>query len=256
MTRTATGFANEKTMNRIIFKYKRLLVLSKLYFNFYTLLSTNDDGIEDPYEEHVVLALETFVKNLEKKNRQRKWYSLSKRKRSFRFVHNTKVKVRHFKCKSSTDLRLLQTRATERTEGTHIRFESDDEEDKKENIHTRFESDEDEMNTPIRFYSETELDYDVAQQQLREIREERQRMLQYYEQEEIRRRKVLEEYFNEIDRSNQSIDSTGSIQEFLIIILQVFTVIVCFIVLSMMTSSIGFNVFWAIVIGYTTWRQQ
>jgi hypothetical protein len=219
-------------MNRTILKYKRLLVFTKLYFNFRNLLGTNDDGIEDPYEEHVVLALETLVKNLEKNNRRRKWYSFSKRKRRYRFVYNTKVKVRRFICKSA-----LQDHVVEKKEGTHIRFESDDDKDKKENIHTRFESDEDEMNTPIRFYSETELGYDMAQQQLREIREERQRMLQYYEQEEIRRRKVLEEYYKE---------SCGSHEPFLTIVL---LVVVCFIILSMMITSVEFNMFCALLIG-------
>ena len=145
---------------------------------------------------------------------------------------------------------MVQGSGDDHWDGTHIRFESDEEENRV-NTHTRFISDGDEeAGTPIRFYSETELSYEVAREQQSEILEDRERQLrrlqQYYEQEEIRRRKVLEEYLNE---------AWNPIDKFLMIVLQVLVIVVCYIVLSAMTPSVMFNMFWAIVIGYATWRQ-
>lgn len=235
----------------IFLKYKQLLVLAKFWLELHNCL---EDSGEDPYEAHVVLALENFVKNLEKKHKRRRKYLLSTKCRKFRINHYIKISIKQSEYKKSR----VPPAANEESKRTHVRFNSSDEE---ENTHIRFNSDNDEeVNTNVRFYSETELKVETTpEQELQRTRSPKEyfydqrgelRRRQYAVQEEIRRRKVLEEYLNETRRRDMNL-----FERFLLLVLQILTLVVCFIVLCAMTSSIVFNLFWAVVITYTTWRQ-
>ena len=240
-------------MERTILKYKQLLLLVNLWLEFRNCLKDNG---EDPYETHVVLALEKFVKNLEEKHKRRRKYLLSTKCKKFRISYK-KITIKQSEYKKSR----VPPAANEESKRTHVRFNSSDEE---ENTHIRFNSDNDEdVNTNVRFYSETELKVEsIPEQHEQELQRTRSpkeyfydqrelRRRQYAVQEEIRRRKVLEEYLNETRRRDR-----GVFESFVLLVLQILTFVVCFVVLCAMTASLEFNLFWAVIITLATWRQQ
>ena len=243
-------------MNRTILKYKQLLLLVKFWLEFHNCL---EDSGEDPYETHVVLALGNFVKNLEEKHKRRRKYLLSTKCKKFRISYKN-ITIKQSEYKKSRDL----PATNEESKRTHVRFNNSDEE---ENTHVRFNSDNDEeVNTNVRFYSETELKVESTpeqdEQELQRTRSAKeyfydQRKLQlqrrnlYDVQEEIRRKKVLEEYLKETRRRDR-----GVFESFVLLILQILTFVVCFIVLCVMTASLEFNLFWAVIITLATWRDQ
>ena len=223
-------------MKQTISKYKQLLLV-KFWLEFKKCL---EDSGEDPYETHVVLALEKFVKNLEEKHKRRRKYLLSTKCKKFRISYK-KITIKQSEYNKS---RVLPA-TNEESKRTHVRFNSSDEE---ENTHIRFNSDNDEeVNTKVRFYSETELKVEVTHEQ----HEQELQRRQYAVQEEIRRRKVLEEYLKETRRRDR-----GVCESFVLLVLQILTFVVCFVVLCMMTASLEFNLFWAVIITLATWRQQ
>lgn len=250
-----TTFSSEE-MNRTILKYKQLLLLVKFWLEFHNCL---EDSGEDPYETHVVLALGNFVKNLEEKHKRRRKYLLSTKCKKFRISYKN-ITIKQSEYKKSRDL----PATNEESKRTHVRFNNSDEE---ENTHVRFNSDNDEeVNTNVRFYSETELKVESTpeqdEQELQRTRSAKeyfydQRKLQlqrrnlYDVQEEIRRKKVLEEYLKETRRRDR-----GVFESFVLLILQILTFVVCFIVLCAMTASLEFNLFWAVIITLATWRDQ
>lgn len=237
-------------MKQTILKYKQLLLLVKFWLDFRNCL---EDSGGDPYETHVVLALEKFVKNLEEKHKRRRKYLLSTRCKKFRISYK-KITIKQSEYKKSR----VPPAANEESKRTHVRFNSSDEE---ENTHIRFDSDNDEeVNTNVRFYSETELKVEsIPEQELQRTRSPKEyfydqrelRRRQYAVQEEIRRRKVLEEYLKETRRRDRSL-----CESFVLLVLQILTFVVCFIVLCAMTASLEFNLFWAVIITFATWRQQ
>ena len=236
-------------MKRTILKYKQLLLLVNLWLEFRNCL---EDNGEDPYETHVVLALENFVKNLEEKHKRRRKYLLSTKCKKFSISYK-KLTIKQSEYKKSRVLPVMN----EESKRTHVRFNSEE----KENTHIRFNSDNDEeVNTNVRFYSETELKVEsTPEQELQRTRSPKEyfydqrelRRRQYAVQEEIRRRKVLEEYLRETRRRDRSL-----FESFVLLVLQILTFVVCFIVLCAMTASLEFNLFWAVIITLATWRQQ
>ena len=244
-----TTFSSEE-MNRTILKYKQLLLLVKFWLEFHNCL---EDSGEDPYETHVVLALGNFVKNLEEKHKRRRKYLLSTKCKKFRISYKN-ITIKQSEYKKSRDL----PATNEESKRTHVRFNNSDEE---ENTRVRFNSDNDEeVNTNVRFYSETELKVEsIPEQELQRTRSPKEyfydqrelRRRQYAVQEEIRRRKVLEEYLKETRRRDRSL-----CESFVLLVLQILTFVVCFIVLCAMTASLEFNLFWAVIITFATWRQQ
>ena len=233
-------------MKQTILKYKQLLLLVKFWLEFRNCL---EDSGEDPYETHVVLALEKFVKNLEEKHKRRRKYLLSTKYKKFRISYK-KITIKQSEYKKSR----VPPATNEESKRTHVRFNSSDEE---ENTHIRFNSDNDEeVNTNVRFYSETELKVEATPEQheqelqrTRSAEELELRRRQYAVQEEIRRRKVLEEYLKETRRRDR-----GVFESFVLLVLQILTFVVCFVVLCAMIDSLGFNLFWAVIITSATWR--